>query len=194
MPTFLSDPTQGFYLAVIAVAVVTGALFARNQDRKSARPFAVALLVLLLVYLCDRFSESPREEAVRRATAMADAANAKDPDAFVVHLAETFEYHGGQTPVRKNRSEVKASGFWGMLRQLNVRVTAWGFDRADVKELGDDAVEIGFLAKGEADGKPYPVYIRATFKKQGDGAMKLTSFTTYNPAKQTEYLAIPGFP
>ena len=194
MPAFLADPTSGFYLALIAFAVVTGALFARNQDKKSARPFGVALLVLLLVYLCDKSFESPREEAVRRATAMADAANAKNPDAFVEHLAESFEYHGGQTPVKKNRSEVKASGWWNMLRQMNVRVTAWGFDRADVKELGPDAVEIGFLAKGEAEGKPYPVYIRATFKKQGDGAMKLTAFTTYNPAKQTEYLAIPGFP
>lgn len=194
MPTFLSDPTPGFYLALIAFVVVTGAIFAKRQDKKSGTSFGVAVLVLLLVYFADKSAESPREEAVRRATAMADAANDKNPDAFASHLAETFEYFGSPTGVKKNRSEVKASQFWGMLRQFNVRVTAWDFARSDVKEIGDDAVEIGFMAKGEAEGKPYPLYIRATFKKQGDGAMRLTAFGTFHPAKHQEYLPIPNFP
>jgi hypothetical protein len=194
MPTFLSDPTQGFYLALIAFAVVTGVIFAKRQDKKSALPFGVALLVLLLVFLGDKTGESPREEAVRRAMAMADAANDKNPDAFAEHVAESFEYIGGQTPVKKTRSELKASGFWSMLRQFNVRVTAWDFARSDVKEIDDTSVEIGFMAKGEAEGKPYPVYIRATFKKQGDGAMRLTKFSTFNPVKHQEPLQIPNFP
>lgn len=193
MPTFLSDPTQGFYLALIALTVVTGAVFAKRQDKKSGLSFSVALLVLLLVYLGDKSGESPREEAVRRATAMANAANAKNPDAFVEHIAETFEYTGEQSPVKKTRSEMRNSPFWPTLRQFNVRVAAWDFSRTDVKELGDDAVEIGFMAKGEAEGKLVAFYIRATFKKQGDGAMRLTALSSFNPAKHQERMSIPGF-
>lgn len=194
MPTFLSDPTPGFYLALIAFAVVTGAIFAKRQDKKSGTSFGVALLVLLLVYLADKSAESQREEAVRRATAMADAANDKNPDAFVAHIADTIEYSGDQSAVKKTRAEVRASPFWNMLRQLDARVTAWGFDRADVKDTGPDAIEIGFLAKGEAQGKMAMFYIRATFKKQGDGSMKLTALGTFDPAKHHERLGIPGFP
>jgi hypothetical protein len=188
MPTFLSDPTQGFYLALIAFAVITGAIFAKRQDKKSGTPFAVALLVLLLVYLGDKSGESMREEAVRRATAMANAAHAKNPDAFVEHIAETFEYTGEQpTPVKKTRAEVKASPFWNMLRQIDVSVTTWGYDRSDVKDIGTDAVEIGFMAKGEAQGK------FAMFYKQGDGSMKLTALATFDPANHTQRVSIPGF-
>ena len=49
MPTFLSDPPPGLYLILIAIAVVTGAIAARNQDRRSLTRFGVAAGVLLLV-------------------------------------------------------------------------------------------------------------------------------------------------
>ena len=193
MPTFLSDPTQGFYLALVTFAVVSGAVFARNQSKKSGAVFGVALLLLLAVYLCDAAGESPREQAVRRATAMAAAANDKNPDAFVEHIAETFDYTGEQNTVKKNRSDIRASSLWPLLRQYNVRVSAWAFDRAEVKEIDENSVEIGFMAKGEAEGKPVMFYLRATFKKQADGQMKLTALRSFHPANHTERVSIPGF-
>ena len=193
MPTFLSDPTQGFYLALIAFAVVTATIAAKRQDKRSLISLGVSLALLLIVYGCDKSSESPREEAVRRAMAMADAANAKNPDAFGEHIADSFEYGGGPTAVKKTRSEIKASPFWALLRQHNVRVTAWDFARSEVKEIDATAVEIGFMAKGEVDGKPIPFYLRATFKKQADGQMKLTAFRSFHPTNHAEPLPIPGF-
>ena len=91
------------------------------------------------------------------------------------------------------RSEIKASPFWALLRQHNVRVTAWDFARSEVKEIDATAVEIGFMAKGEVDGKPIPFYLRATFKKQADGQMKLTAFRSFHPTNHAEPLPIPGF-
>ena len=193
MPTFLSDPTQGFYLALIAATVIMGTIAARKQDKRSVISFGVALALLLIVYGCDKSGESPREEAVRRAMAMGEAANARNPDAFAEHIAETFEYTGGPTAVKKTRSEIKASPFWAMLRQFNVRVTTWDFARSEVKEIDDTAVEIGFMAKGEAEGKPFPLFIRATFKKQTDGQMRLTAFRSFHPTNHAEPLPIPGF-
>jgi hypothetical protein len=193
MPTFLSDPTQGFYLALIAFAVITGAIAAKRQDKKSCIPFGVTLLLLLAVYLCDKSVESPREEAVRRATAMANAANDRNPDAFAEHIAETFEYTGEQNTVKKTRSEIRGSSLWSLLRQYNARVSAWGFDRADVNVIDESAVEIGFMAKGEAEGKPVMFYLRATFKKQADGQMRLTALKSFHPANHTERVSIPGF-
>ena len=53
MPTFLSDPAPAFYLVLFGFVVVTGAIAARNQDRKSLLRFAAALAVLLIVFLID---------------------------------------------------------------------------------------------------------------------------------------------
>jgi hypothetical protein len=193
MPTFLSDPTQGTYLFLIACAVIAAAVAARRQDKRSAVAFAVSLTLLLAVYLIDRSTESLREEAVRRATAMGEAANARNPDAFVEHLADTFEYTGAAQPSKKTKGDVKANLFWNRLREHNVRVTTWDYSRAAAKEIDPSTVEIGFMAKGEVDGKPIPFYIRATFKKQSDGAMKLTALRSFHPTNHNEPATIPSF-
>lgn len=197
MPTFLSDPPQTVYLLLGAVLVVTAAVAARKQDRKSLVPFGIALGVLLLVLLLDRALESPREEAVRRVQAMAHAADTRNPDAFVAHIADRLEYKGmGNTPITVTREQVKASGFWHVLRAHNVHVAAWDFSRDDVVEIDDKTVEVGFLAKGETpDGKQFPVYMRATFTRQANGEMKLTRFESYDPMKRkNEAVNIPNFP
>ncbi|HJZ54395.1 MAG TPA: hypothetical protein VKE74_05530, partial [Gemmataceae bacterium] len=186
MPTFLSDPTQSFYLILVAFVVVAGVIAARNQDRRSLITLAVALGAFLLVGLIDILVESPREGAVRAAQEMGHAADAKNPEAFVVHLADTIEYTGGQQPVKATKEQIRNSGFWSLLRDHNVRVTTWDYSRADVKEIDANTVEIGFMAKGEADGKPYPVYVRATFTRQPDGKMRVTKFATFNPANHNE--------
>ncbi len=126
---------------------------------------------------------------------MVRAANERNADAFAAHLADTVEYTGEGTPVRVSRDGLRTSQFWSALRQFNVRAAAWDFARDDVREVGPDAVEIGFLAKGEADGKQFPVYLRATFTRQPDGRVLLTALSSYDPLRrQNARLSIPHFP
>ncbi|MCI0701146.1 MAG: hypothetical protein L0241_08690 [Planctomycetia bacterium] len=194
MPTFLSDPPQFVYIILGLTLVVTAAIAAQKQDRKAILPFVAAFGLMLLVFLIDKFIESPREQSVRRAEMMAAAADAKNPDAFIEHIAETFEYQGEGEPQKVKREDLKNSHFWSMLRQLNVRVVVWDFSRDDVKVIDDNTVEIGFMAKGEAQGKPFPLYIRATFTKQSTGEFKLTKFRTFDPANHDKPVQIPQFP
>ena len=194
MPTFLTDPAPAFYLILLAFAVVTGSIAARYQDRSGAIHFGIALALLLLVFGFDRGIESPREEAVRRVQAMAHAADSKNPDAFVEHLADTIEYRGGDKPVTVKKDEVRTSPFWPMLRQFNIAVRVWDFSQDDVKQIDASTIEIGFSAKGEADGKPFLLYIKATFRKQPDGQWKLTAFASFKFENHNEPLTIPGFP
>jgi hypothetical protein len=195
MPTLLSDPPQTLYLVLGGIVVVTAALAARRQDRKSVAAFGIALAVLLSLVLVDRAVESPREEAVRRVQEMVHAADTRNPDAFVAHLADTIEYKGVGSTVTLTREQVRNSPFWSVLRLQNVHVAAWDFSRDDVKEIDANTIEVGFLAKGETDGKQFPVYIRATFARQADGRFRLTRFASYEAMKRTnEAISIPNFP
>jgi hypothetical protein len=193
MPTVLTDPAPALYLILLAIVLVLGAILARYQDRRSLIRFGIALAVLLLLYLIDKTNESPREEAVRRIQAMAQAADQKQPDAFVEHVAETVEYRGStEKPTRLTKAELRASPFWEMLRQWDVRVAVWDFSRDDVKAVDENTMEIGFSAKGEAQGKPIPLYMRATFRKQPDGAWKLAAFASYKFERHDEPFPIPN--
>ena len=192
----LVDPPPFVYLILGVVVVVLGVVAAQRQDRKSAIRFLIAVVVALAVFLIDRAFDSSREAAVKGAQAMAAAADANNPDAFVAHVADSFVYHSENPPRTVKRDELKASPFWGMLRQYNVHVAVWDFSRDDVKVIEDDTVEIGFMAKGEARGQmqPVPFYIRTTFKRQGDGTMRLTEFRTFDPVNHTKPVTIPNFP
>src|SRR4051812_1507010 len=101
MPTFIADPPMWVYVVLTLALVVTGAMAAQRQDKRAAIPFAVAFFLLLIVFVLDRLFESPREEAVRRSFLMATAADAKNPDAFAEHLADTFEFAYGNEPPKQ---------------------------------------------------------------------------------------------
>lgn len=190
MPTFLSDPPQFVFLVLAALTLLTAAVAFNKKSRGAFIAFAAVLGILALLVLLDFGFESPREESIRRVQAMVKAADAKNPAAFVEHLADTVEFHNstGQAEPKK-RETLKASQFWEILKQYDVRVVGWDYEQLDT--AGADRVEIGFMAKGESGGKPYPVYIRATFTKQGDGTMKLSGFRSLNPVNRTEPLPIP---
>jgi hypothetical protein len=194
MPTFLSDPPQWLYLVLGGAIVITGAITTRKQDRRAVIPFGVAALLLLVVFLIDRFFESPREEATRRTFFMGLAADAKNPEAFVEHVADKVTVHTAEGPKPVTRDEMKKSHFWDQLKQFQVRVTLDNFSRDDVKVIDENTIEIGFVAKGTADGKTIPVYCRATFSKQTDGSFKMTSFKSFEFINRTTPFSIPGFP
>jgi hypothetical protein len=199
MPTFLSDPAPAFYMVLLAFALVTGMMALRNQDRSNGIRFGIAMGILLLVAVIDKAIESPREEAVRRVTLMAEAADAKNADQFVEHLADTIEYRGGSQPIGMKKDEVRTLPFWEMLRQHNVHVAVWNFSRDDVKQTDANTIEIGFnakgeIAKGEATNGLFPIYMRATFKKQPNGQWKLTAFASFDLINHDAPLVIPNFP
>ncbi len=195
MPTFLSDPPTSVYLLLSAVLLVAGFIWSSQRSRKSLIAFACVLGVVALVVLLDRLFESPREEAVRRVQAMMKAADARDPDAFLRNVAPSIEYQGeGQARV-VSREDLRRAPFWQTLRDLNVHVAAWDFAREDVEEIDPDHIEIGFLAKGEADGKQAGMYFRARFSRQPDGQLKLSALSSYDMIKRTnERKSIPFFP
>jgi hypothetical protein len=196
MPTFITDPPQLVYLVLGGLLIVTGAIAAQKQDRRAVVPFGLAFLLMLVVFLIDKFNESPREEAVRRAHLMAMSADAKNPDALSEHVADRVTVAAGNDtgkPVTKD--ELRKHPFWNTLRAANVHIAVWDFSREDVKEIDDTRVEIGFLAKGEVPGgQQIPVYVRATFGKQPDGSRKLTTLRTFEPLDRSKPLPIPMFP
>ena len=196
MPTLLSDPPFAVYLAFVLAAIVCGAVWINRRTSKALLVFATSLLLLGGLFLLDRLFESPREEAKRRVEAMAKAADARDVDAFLANVADTFQYQGESEAHRTvTREELRRSGLWSVLRQYNVHVATWDFDRNDVVEIDPITVEIGFLGKGEADGKQAPMYFRARFTRQSDGTMKLTALSSYDALKRTnERKSIPNFP
>jgi hypothetical protein len=192
MPTFLSDPAPAFYLVLFGFVVVTGAIAARNQDRKSLLRFAAALAVLLIVFLIDKLVESPREEALGKVQQMMKAANARQPDAFVAQIADTIEYKGRGRTKTITREQLRTAGFWSLLHQHNVRVAGWDYD---AREIDTNTVEVGFLAKAEAEGRSFPMYLQGTFTRQPDGKLRLTRFASFDPMKRTnEPITIPAGP
>lgn len=195
MPPVIADPPQWVYLVLGGLLVVTGAIAAQKQDRRAALAFGGAFLLMLLVFLLDKLFESPREEAVRRAYMIGLAADAKNPDMFLEHVADkvAVQTDQGQTKTA-TRDELKKSQFWSLLKEYSVGVTVSGFSRDDVKQIDDNTIEIGFIAKGDLQGKQIPVYARATFSKQPDGSYKLTAFKTFEFIDRTKAFPIPNFP
>ncbi len=195
MPTFLADPPSFLFLFLGIVVILAGAVWSSRRERNSLIVFAVSMLLVLLLLLLDQTSESPREEAVRRVMAMVNAADKHDPEGFVNQLADTFEYQTDAGKIALSREQIRKANFWNVLKQYNVHVAAWDFARADVKQLDSNTIEIGFLGKGEADGKQFPMYFRATFARQPSGEMKLVALGSFDPLKrQNERKAIPQFP
>lgn len=195
MPTFLADPPQWVYLLLAAAVLVAGLVWLNRRTRKSLLVLVGILSVVVAQFLLDRLFESPREEAVRRVQAMARAADAHDPEGFASHLAETVQYRDASREVTLTREQLRTAGFWQLLRQFNVHVATWDFARADVLQIDDNNVEIGFLGKAEAQSKQIPMYFRATFTRQSDGSMKMTALSTFDPIRrQQERATIPSFP
>lgn len=163
MPVFLSDPSPTLVLLLGALAIIAGAVAAIRRSRKAAIPFAVFLLLTLLLVICDKVAESPREAATKTMQSIATATQNKQPDAVVSHLADSFSYKG------MRKAEVKK-----LLEDLNA-FSGWSgavltdFDHADAEYLGADGIKIGFVSRPLNIPSPaYIYYTKATFRKQGN--------------------------
>src|SRR5437773_6294963 len=110
------DPPRSLYLILIVATVIAGAVCIRYQSRKSFLAFLAVAGLLLALFLVDIFVESPREEAVRRVQAMAQAATEQKPEAFLEHVSPKFEKNG------KTRNDLRTSPAWELIRQHQAKV------------------------------------------------------------------------
>ncbi len=174
MPTFLSDPSFTLYVVLILGVFVTGGLLVRKQDRGSLIRAGIAALLLLLLFLCDRLYESPREEAVRRVQTMATAANARNWDEVFAHVSDKFQY-----------DKYDKKNFRDFVSQRTVQQTATvnfkDFDRNNFEELPDGQIRLGFVAHlSTPTVDRIPLYVQATFIKDADGQYRMRGFTMYD--------------
>jgi hypothetical protein len=196
VPDFLSDPPGTALLALGVAAVVAGAVWFGRRTRRTLAVFlALAAAAVVLVFL-DRLFDSPREQAVTAVQAMVRAANARDASAFAAQVADTFEYFGDTAQSRTvTREQIRTAGFWHLLGEHKVRIAAWDFAREDVTHPADGAVEVGFLAKAEAERAAPMLYFRARFARQPDGTFRLVALSSFDAlGRENKRQGIPFFP
>ncbi len=174
MPTFLSDPTFGTYLALLLVAIVGVGVWLRKRSRPTAVAAALAVGLLLTLFGLDRAFESPREEAVRRVREMAAAANARNWQVVGTHMAEKFDY-AGMTKAKFLAAIAPAA------LHLNATANFKDFDRDYFEALPDGSARVGFVGQFATPGNQTLVlYVEAVFVKEADGAYRLLTFTVYD--------------
>lgn len=188
--TAVTDPSPTVYVVLILAALIWGGVALRYPKRMTRIVAAVWIALLILIFAIDFFVESPREQSVRKVSAMVDAMNARNSDALLAHASESFDYKG------QKKSRLGSVELWNVLRSQNVRVSVWDFSRDDVQMPDDTTTVIGFMAKGEGGGRQVPMYIRATFVRDPDGQWRVRTFATYDPLQKARgsELTIPGLP
>lgn len=178
MPTFLADPTPGFYVVLFLVTAVAVFIAAKYQDRGSLIRAAAAVVLLFALYLCDQFNESPREETLRKVEELAQAVNERSEAKFASHVSESFS--------ADKLKKADVSKIVGLARQHNVTAAVWGFNRDEFKTITDREVEFTFDAKATGpNGEPFLRHFKVTFVKDPDNQWRLKSFTPYDYAKKT---------
>ncbi len=195
MPLLLSEPPVvlvallgllGLLVAGVGVAVTTAAM-----DRPSARTvgrllLAVGVLLLLLAFawfVAGFFIESPREEATRRVTAMADAVTAKDWAKFSENVSESFD--------AKGRKKADLKSVFDQGKAFNLRAVAWDFAETD-QPPNDTEVVIQFEGKATAaTGEPLMRHFEATFVKDPDGKFRMKRYEAFNYLKKNEKEDVP---
>lgn len=173
MPAVLTDPPPALWILLVIFALVSVGLWLRSRNRTMGLVAVVAVLLLVLLFLCRFAGESPRQEAIRRVKALVAAIDARNPDAMLPHVAEDFDYQG------RKKKDIKASPLWGLLSQYNARASAGGVGQDD-EQPDENTVIIGFTGWATVDGRDYPMYVRAFFKKDAKGEWKVQTFKAYS--------------
>ena len=189
MPTFLSDPSPAFTFVLLLVAVVAVGVWYRFRDKTSRNRMIAVVLVVGFLLAIGWVVESPRDIAVKRTKAAAEAANKRDWATAFGTFSDTFQYAG-----RNKASFQKTVADTATQYQADVNVK--DFDRASADYLEADRVRIGFIAQVSVpSGGPFPYYVELTYKKESDGQYRIIELELYNFAKRKQGPPekIPGF-
>lgn len=174
MPTFLSDPSFNLYLLLAVAVMVEVIVWLKTRGRGSLLTVVVTVGLLLLLLLVDTLVESPREQAVRRVTAMGVAASERRWGDVATHIAPDFVYHGINRAEFLKFAEGKAT-------EYNATAHFTQFDRDNATKLADGTWQVGFVGQfAQVGGRSYPTYIEADFVRQPDGAYLMHTFRVYN--------------
>ena len=179
MPTFLSDPSPVVLVAFGVVVLAVGGLWVRYRTRALLAAFAVLLVLLVGWVAAALLAESPREEAVRRVNAMADAVTKKDWAKFGENVSKSFE----KGKLRK----VDLKGYFDQGTAYDLRAVAWDFALTDPPRVTDTEVVIRFDGKAEtARGEPLVRHFEATFVKDPDGQFRMKTYRAFNYVQKNQ--------
>ncbi len=185
MPTVLADPPPAVYVTLVLAALVVGGLWVRYRRRALLLAAALVVVCLILVGLIAAFTESPREQAVRKVKELAQAVSAQDWAKFSEHVSESFSADG------LKKGDLR--GGFDLATRNGVRAAVWEFALTEPVEVSDTRVVIRFDAKAEAraGGQAFK-HLHATFEKDPDGQFRLRSFTPFNYVQKNQRESIPG--
>jgi energy-coupling factor transporter transmembrane protein EcfT len=183
MPTLLSDPPPVALVVFGVLVLVAGGLCARYRKRPLLAVFTLLTLLFLAWVTTALLVESPREEAIRRVNAMADAVTAKDWAKFSENVSESFDWSG------KKKADLK--GYFDQAGQSNARAAAWNFDLTDPPVVTDTEVRLRFDAVAEGSGKKVPFHFHTTFVKDPDGKFRMRGFESFDYIQKNQPAPFP---
>lgn len=184
MPTALSDPTTALYAILAAITLVLGAIAIRRQKRSDLINFAIPAIALAALFIIDRMVESPREQSVRKIQEMGSASRDKKYDDVFKHVSESFKYKSLDKKSLQDRAKAaEAMGFGG--------IGEYDLARSSFKEIDANTIEQGFRVKHTGQPELH-FYVVATFKKDGDGEWRLSTFKLFDPINTKDEKDIPG--
>ncbi len=187
MPTFLSDPPLTTLVLLGLVALVFLGIWTRNRKLWPVLVGGVAAVLFVVLLLLGLLYESPREQAIRSITEMAESIGKKDWATFSSHISENFNANG----MDKQGME---QGFRQLSETFQLRATAWNFALTEPVIYTDTEIVIRFDAKGEAQGQGQALkHFTAKFVKEGD-QFRMVNFVAYNFMNNTAVEPLPGMP
>lgn len=187
MPTFLSDPSDTFYILLFVMALIAIVLWLRSRDKKTQFGAIAGVAIFALFIICDQAFESPREESVMRIEDISKAINDRNGDLLSSFVSESFEY--------KDKKKADAKRLAELAKQHNVTTGVWNFDRDRVVEVSDTEIDIVFDGKAEGSGGNFAAHFKTRFVRDPDGKWRLKTFTAYDLLKKEQGppIDIPGF-
>jgi hypothetical protein len=188
MPTALSDPTTSLYVILGAIAVILGLVAARRQKRSDVINFLIPAVALLALFVIDRATESPREQAVRKLQEMEAASQAKNYDEVFKHVSEAFQYKSLDKKALRDRANLALTHF-----PEGVRI--WNATRNNFKEVNESTVEQEFDVQ-PVNAPQFRHLCVGVFKKDPDGEWRLASFRLYpvvgGGGGERQEVSVPG--
>jgi hypothetical protein len=186
MPTWLSDPSTGFYLVLFVLVVITVMVWARNRTRGDLVRAVAVIALLVLLFVFDALFESPREASINTVTQISNAVNERNWDKLRDGLSDRFTYqkYDKDSFVEQVRAAVDRYG---------PRTAVWDFKPPDdLQPAGPGEYLLQFEGKAERDGSPFMAHFVGTFVEDPDGRWRLKSFTAYNYVQKRSPIQIPG--
>lgn len=187
MTNWLFEGRLTVYLFLAVLAGILVALWTRDRRRKLWLILAsVALLLVGVYFLLDRFVETRREQITRKLQEMAFAVKKKDVGKIFQHISDNFQTGSF------NKATFRQYADTAMQRGVD-DLQLW-----DVK-FPDDSGKVVFFAKPKSTsrvfGSEIQYLIRAEFAEDSDGQWRLRTFQVFNPFVDTDKpLQIPQLP